>query len=167
MQNSVLGRDDFLSICFQPEFVLRAYSLRIFSQHTTVPLACKSHLPGPTFFWGKFQKSPFPPQPMVPELKLWKENVGKLEEKNRAFPPLHPQNTTTGNRKGHRIWNSWYRKSLTSQQVTRRNQVCKQSSLIAAHYTVQLHISLGLGQKYKAGTISGHSTLTFSRPPMT
>lgn len=50
MQNSVLGRDDFLSICFQPEFVLRAYSLRIFSQHTTVPLACKSHLPGPRTF---------------------------------------------------------------------------------------------------------------------
>ncbi|EGW06454.1 hypothetical protein I79_004094 [Cricetulus griseus] len=32
---------------------------------------------------------PFPPQSMVPELKLWKENIGKVGEKTSAFPSLH------------------------------------------------------------------------------
>lgn len=46
---------------------------------------------------------PSPPQSMVPELKLWKENVGTLEEETCAFPPPHLEDKGPGDGKGHTI----------------------------------------------------------------
>lgn len=104
-------------------------------KHTTVLLACKSYLPGPTFFWGRFQKSSLPTPVYGPRAETVEGKCRYTGRGNLCFPtPASRRQGPWRRKRTHNLKYFRYKKTLTSQQVTRRYQVYKQSSLIAVLY---------------------------------